>query len=60
MTTPRTHPLLLHRRGCVLSSFSKHPQKFKAEVLAMVLGYLNSMYVFYVMYADIPLGGFSI
>ena len=26
----------------------------------MVLSYQNSMYVFYLMYADIPLGGFSI
>jgi len=26
----------------------------------MVLSYLNSMYVFYMMYADFPSGGFSI
>jgi len=25
----------------------------------MVLSYLNSMYVFYLMYSDIPSGGFS-
>ena len=38
--------------------------KLKAKVLAMilaiVLSYLNSMYVFYVMYSDILSGGFSI
>jgi len=26
----------------------------------MVLSYLNSMYVFYLMYSNIPSGGFSI
>ena len=53
-------PLLLYREGRVLLGFPKHPRKFQAEVLAMVLSYLNSMYVFYIMYADFPSGGFSI
>ena len=45
LTTPRPHTLLLYRKGRVLLSFPKHPRKFQAEVLAMVLSYLNSMYV---------------
>jgi len=60
LTTPRPHPLPLYRKGRVLPSFPKHPRKFKAEVLAMVLSYLNGMYVFYLMYSNIPSGGFLI
>ena len=52
--------LLLYRKRRVLLSFPKHPRKFQAEVLVMVLSYLNSMYVFYMMYADFPSAGFSI
>ena len=36
------------------------PWKFQAEVLVTVLSYLNSIHVFYVMYADFLSGGFSI
>ena len=39
LTIPRPHPLLPYRRGRVLPSFSKHPRKFKAEVLATVLSH---------------------
>ena len=60
LTTHKPCPLFLYRKGRVLLSFPKHPRKFQAEVLAMVLSYLNSMYVFYVTYADFSSGGFSI
>jgi len=57
--TQATHPLL-HRRGRVLFSFPKHPRWSMVEVIAMVFYYLDGMYVIYVVYADIPSGGFSI
>ena len=59
-TCSLTSPLLLLRRGRVLPGFPEHPRQLKVEALAIVLSYLNSMYVVNVMYADIPSGGFSI
>ena len=48
LTTPRPPPCFCTEGGV----FPKHPQKFQAEVLVMILSYLNSMYVFYVIYAE--------
>ena len=49
LTTPRPHPLLLHRRGRFLPNIPEQPRLFKAEVLAMVVSFLNSMHLVYVM-----------
>ena len=51
LTTPTPH--LLHRTERVLPNIPEHP-RFKGRVLGMVLSFLNSMPLVYVMCADIP------